>query len=328
MNEESSEWQFIKNLEATGATSTLKFPLSVSTISNTSVASFSKKLQLMKHDTYICLEDCEASLERSLNALNITQSMEDKVESVCTSCTDLSPSVAECLTCEDYTSLCQPCLAAHRRVKLTKEHDIKIEMTSQALEDTPELSLLRSFKFMMELTNMSRRHKCLDLESALDACISKALELKIQQDVEMREEVDRALQELIDVELLPFISEKSLDISFKVVKILNTMFEIGIFIRDPASLMTESCLEAYIILLSSLPENTDRIILTLDCLLSMVTLLQTNLLKYLAMNLQEKLAPVLTRLKAESRCINIKFKAVKLIKQIEKACNMFSFDFY
>ena len=148
---------------------------------------------------------------------------------------------------------------------------------------------------------MSRRHKCLDLESALDACISEALELKIQQDVEMREEVDRALQELIDVELLPFISEKSLDISFKVVKILNTMFEIGIFIRDPASLMTESCLEAYIILLSSLPENTDRIILTLDCLLSMVTLLQTNLLKYLAMNLQEKLAPVLTRLKAESK---------------------------
>ena len=60
----------------------------------------------------------------------------------------------------------------------------------------------------------------------------------------------------------------------------------------------------------------------------MATLLQSNHLKYLIRILQEKLTPVLTRLKEGEAGynINIKLKSFKLTRQIAKFCNMFSFD--
>ena len=114
-------------------------------ISNSSVGSncsyyapISKRLKFLKHDASVCSENCDSTLERSLSSLNNTQvEVEDQGTGannnqevvICSSCTDLSPSVAECLPCS--ISLCQLCLAAHRRVRLTKDHDIKIKDTGQ-----------------------------------------------------------------------------------------------------------------------------------------------------------------------------------------------------
>ena len=107
----------------------------------------------------------------------------------------------ECLTCS--SSLCQLCLAAHRRVHLTKDHDIKISNTpSSASPATPGMTLLGCFKSMVDLVNMTWRHKCLHLEEAIDSCISEALDFKSDHpDLKFKAEDDKILQELLSPQL-------------------------------------------------------------------------------------------------------------------------------
>ena len=178
-------------------------------ISNSSVGSncsyyapISKRLKFLKHDTSVCSEACDSTLERSLFSLNNT--LRDQGDGannnpeivICQSCSDLSPSVAECLTCS--SSLCQLCLAAHRRVKLTKDHDLKIFNTAGPV--TPGVTLLGCFKSMVDLIKMTLRHKCLHLDEAIDSCISEALDFKSENpDLKLRAEEDKILQAGINV---------------------------------------------------------------------------------------------------------------------------------
>ena len=103
-------------------------------------------------------------------------------------------------------------------------------------------------------------------------------------------------------------------------KVLQAIFELELTVKDPASLVTDSCLEAFKMVLSSPPEKSARIILTLDCLTTIVVQLLSNQ-KYLVKLIQDKLAPVLSRLKEGEAdyIINVKFKASKLSRQITKA---------
>jgi hypothetical protein len=300
-------------------------------ISNSSVGSncsyyapISKRLKFLKHDASICSENCDSTLERSLSSLNNTQvEVEDQgagannnQEVVCSSCTDLSPSVAECLACS--ISLCQLCLAAHRRVRLTKDHDIKIKNTDSPA--TAGVTLLRSFKCMADLVQMTSRHKCLNLDEAIDSSISEALEFKSENpDLKLRAEDDKVLQELLSIELLPLLNENSMEVRVQVMKVLQAVFELELSVKDPASLVTDSCLEAFKMVLSSPPEKSDRISLTLDCLSTVLPQLLQQ--QYLVKTMQDKLAPVLSQLKEGERDynINVKFKASKLSRQIMKA---------
>ena len=239
----------------------------------------------MKHDTSICSENCDNSC--TINVNNMTQLMiepelEEKVDGannnseVCSSCTYLSPSVAECLDCPEKTSLCTLCLAAHRRVRLTRDH--KIQMINPETGETGEVTLLKTFHTMVDLVKMTRRVMCLDLDSAIDSCITEALNFKCEHpDVKLRKENDRILQELLSVELLPLFHEKSKQIHVKVMKVVQAMLELELSVEDPAILVTDSCLEAYQVLLSAdCPEKSDSVVLTLDCLSSVVTLLASN----------------------------------------------------
>ena len=300
-------------------------------ISNSSVGSncsyyapISKRLKFLKHDASICSENCDSTLERSLSSLNNTQvEVEDQEGTnnnpevlICRSCTDLSPSVAECLSC--CLSLCQPCLAAHRRVRLTKDHDIKLTNTDSRA--TAGLTLLRSFKCMVDLVKMTSRHNCLNLDEAIDSCISEALDFKSENpDLELGAEDDKVLQELLSIELLPLLHENSLEVRLQVMKVIQAVFELELSVKDPASLVTDSCLEAFKMLLSCPPEKSDRISLTLDCLSTV--LLQLLQQQYLVKTMQDKLGPVLSQLKEGERDynINVKFKASKLSRQIMKA---------
>ena len=303
-------------------------------VSNSSVGSncsfyapISKRLKFLKHDTSICSEICDSTLERSLSFLNNTL-VEDQGDGannnaevvICRSCTDLSPSVAECLTCSN--SLCQLCLAAHRRVHLTKDHDIKIFNTaSSASPATPGMTLLGCFKSMVDLVNMTWRHKCLHLEEAIDSCISEALDFKSDHpELKFRAEDDKILQELLDIELLPLLNENSLEVRCQIMKVLQAVFELELTVQDPASFVTNPCLEAFKMVISSPPEKSDSISLTLDCLTYIVAQLLTEQ-KYLVKTIQDKLGPVLSRLKEGEgdHIINVKFKASKLSRQLMKA---------
>ena len=305
-------------------------------ISNSSVGSncsyyapISKRLKFLKHDASVCSENCDSTLERSLSFLNNTtvevdeegkqqgtnNNQETKVV-LCSSCTDLSPSVAECLPCA--LSLCQLCLAAHRRVRLTKDHDIKIINTDN--QAAPGVPLLRSLKCMVDLVQMTSRHKCLNLDEAIDSCISEALDFKSENpDVKLAAEDDKVLQDLLSIELLPLLHEDSMEVRQQVMKVLQAVFELELSVKDPASLVTDSCLEAFKMVLSSPPELSDRISLTLDCLSTILVQLVPQ--QYLVKTMQDKLVPVLSKLKEGERDynINVKFKASKLSRQIMKA---------
>ena len=95
--------------------------------------------------------------------------------------------------------------------------------------------------------------------------------------------------------------------------------ELELSVKDPASLVTDSCLEAFKMVLSSPPELSDRISLTLDCLSTILVQLVPQ--QYLVKTMQDKLVPVLSKLKEGERDynINVKFKASKLSRQIMKA---------
>jgi len=296
-------------------------------------APISKRLKFLKHDTSICSDNCDSSLEKSsctLNNINMTQLMiEPELEEmggnnnseVCSSCTDLSPSVAECLDCPEKTSLCKLCLAAHKRVRLTRDH--KIQMINPEEEETGEVTLLKTFQTMVDLVKMTRRVLCLDLDSAIDSCITEALNFQCEHpDFRLRKENDRVLQELLSVELLPLFHEKSREIHVKVMKVLQAVFELEMTVEDPAILVTDSCLEAYKVLLSSDSSGrSDSIILTLDCLSTIVGLLASNQMKYQVSIMRDKLNPVLSKLQdsEENYVISVRFKASKLSRLIIKA---------
>ena len=82
---------------------------------------------------------------------------------------------------------------------------------------------------------------------------------------------------LFSVELLPLFHEKSKQIHVKVMKVVQAVLELELSVEDPAILVTDSCLEAYQVLLSAdCPEKSDSVVRTLDCLSSVVTLLASN----------------------------------------------------
>ena len=288
-------------------------------------APISKRLRLLKHDTSVCSETCDSSLEITLND-TMVQDQEEQGEQgannntevvTCRSCSDLSPSVAECLTCS--SSLCQLCLAAHQRVRLTKDHDIKVVNTPGTVQTSS--TLLGCFKSMVDLVRMTLRHKCLDLDEAIDSCISEALDFKSENpDLELRAEDDQVLQDLLCIGLLPLLHDNSLEVTVQVMKVLQAVFELELTVRDPASLVTNSCLEAFKTVLSSPPDKSERISLALDCLTTIVVQLLTEQ-KYLVKTIQDKLGPVLSRLKEGEgdHILNVKFKASKLSRQILKA---------
>ena len=302
-------------------------------------APISKRLKFLKHDTTVCSENCDTSMESSMCSINTTQmnstqmlieleegggannnEEEEEVEvKVCTSCTDLSPSVAECLSCPEETNLCQLCLAAHRRVRITRDHEIKVIKGEKETQETAEVTLLKTFQCLVDLVKMTRRLQCVDLDSAIDSCIAEALKFKNENpDVKLRPKDEKIMQELLSIELLPLFHENSLKIHVRILKVLQAVFECEWTVTDPAILVTEAGLEAYSVLLSS---NSDNILLTLDCMSTIVTLLAAKQMRYQVMILQQKLKPILVELQDSERdyVINVKFRASKLSRQLTKA---------
>eukprot|EP00092_Neocalanus_flemingeri_P003546 GFUD01003804.1.p1 GENE.GFUD01003804.1~~GFUD01003804.1.p1 ORF type:complete len:435 (-),score=103.51 GFUD01003804.1:101-1405(-) len=255
-------------------------------------------------------EDAEQSLDCSNNNL------------LCLSCPDLQPRVAVCRSCPDQPSLCQLCYEAHKRVRLTRDHQVHLlgEQVCEVYSTPSGRSMSQVILSLIDLVGINKKLTGIDLESiksttaeliqTWSVTAGKGGEKKNSQDLKKTERI-------IKENLIPIFSQGALDVKAIVAGIIQTLIEIEIV--NPTRFVDKNCIEGFEVMINA--EVSEVIVAALDCLHSLVKEVARLNAKYFLINLHSQLERQLKRLKDSEAgyptCIQ--FKSSRLIRELEKS---------
>merc|ERR1719233_1069813 len=197
---------------------------------------------------------------------------------LCENCPDMKREVGMCSTCPDQPHLCQLCVDAHKRVRITREHVIHI------LAEKGNITGCRSVPQILESII---EH----INSNLDDFInSKTVELVNTWNIDLEELSDREIalamkhcEEVIEAKLIPIFSHGLTSAKLKAVGIVHKMIELKL-VNISSAFANDKFIGGFEELFNS--DYSEVIIVALDCLQCIVKEVIVIGAKFSLINLQ------------------------------------------
>lgn len=236
---------------------------------------------------------------------------------LCQSCSDLQPVVAVCRSCPDQPALCQLCLDAHKRVRLTREHSMHM-----LEENLVQLSLPKVLKCLVELIDIDNKLAQVDLNDSLASTTAKLVRTwSVSSDKSSEKAIaqDRRKAEgIIQDNLLPIFVQGDLQVKVKAVGIIQTLIEIEVVSNVSSAFANDDCVKGFEEMIKA--EDSEVILAALNCLQCLVKGIVRIGAKFSMINLHSQLEKQLRRLKDNEAgfTTSVQFKAGKLIREMEK----------
>jgi len=230
---------------------------------------------------------------------------------LCENCPDLLRIVGVCTTCPDKPHLCQLCVDAHKRVRLTREHVIHIlaEQDTTCARSVPQI-----LESIIEL-----------LEVDLDDSITSATdELSKTWNINLGEFSDTAIaldmkhsEEVIEAKFIPVFSRGPTSVKLKAVGIIQKLIELRV-VNVSSAFANDKCIKGFEELINS--EDSEVIVVALDCIQCLVKEIAAIGAKFSLIKLHSQLEKQLRRLKLYEMGYStaVQFKAAKLMREMEK----------
>jgi len=262
---------------------------------------------------------CSGSQDRTLDQTCVASDATDRDDStsdttslVCESCPDLLAVVAVCRTCPDQPPLCQLCLDAHKRVRVTRDHVIHIlgeQGTQPCYRSVPQI-----LENIVELLDVdlddSIAAATAELLRTWDISLEKFSEKQIAHDMKHSEEI-------IEANMVPVFSRGNASVKLKAVTVMKKLIELKV-VNVSAAFTSDKCIEGFEEMIIS--EDSEVVAAALDCLQCLVKGIALLGAKFSLIKLHSKLEKQLKRLKmfeaGYTTCVQ--FKASKLIREMEK----------
>jgi len=239
-------------------------------------------------------------------------------DQLCQNCDDLSPAVALCRTCTDYPALCLPCLEAHKRVKLTREHSvhsIKSE-TTERLRSFPQV--LQSIVDLFD----DRKLAGVDNDDHLSASTREFMRTWSAHSAELSEKEISAnrimCENIIKDDLIPVFVKGDLVVKVKALAVMEMLIQMN-FVNVSPAFTTDECVESFQEMLNA--EDSEVVLTALNCLECLVKEIADLGAKFSMIKVHCMLEVNLMRLKegeVNKHTRPVQLKAGKLIREIEK----------
>jgi len=227
---------------------------------------------------------------------------------LCENCPDGLRIVGVCTSCSENPHLCQLCVDAHKRVRITRDHTIHI-LAEQGTRSVPQI--LESIIELLEV----------DLDDSIDAATSELFKTwgknfgtlnKNEIALDMKHS-----EEIIESKLIPVFSQGPTNVKVKAVGIIQKLIEQGV-VNVSYAFVNDKCVEGFEELINS--EDSEIVAITLDCLRCLVKGIAFVGAKFSLIKLHSKLEKQLRRLKLYETgyTTSVQFKAGKLLREMDK----------
>eukprot|EP00092_Neocalanus_flemingeri_P004025 GFUD01004332.1.p1 GENE.GFUD01004332.1~~GFUD01004332.1.p1 ORF type:complete len:437 (-),score=106.47 GFUD01004332.1:107-1417(-) len=279
--------------------------------------------QLDLDKTWVPTEDLETSIFSSTGD-DADQSQDCSNNNIlCYSCPDLQPVVAVCRSCPDQPSLCQLCYEAHKRVRLTREHQVQLvgEQVFEVSSTPSGRSMSQVILSLIDLVDIDKKLAGIDLDESLKSTTAELV--KTWSVTDGKRDGGKNLHDLKKTEriikenLIPLFSKGELNVKAKVAGIIQTLIEIEVV--NPTRFVDNNCIEGFVGMMNA--EDSKVILGALDCLQSLVKEVARFNAKYSLIKLHSQLELQLKKLKDSEAgyTTSIQFKASRLIREMEKS---------
>jgi len=231
---------------------------------------------------------------------------------LCENCPDLLRIVGVCTTCPDKPNLCQLCVDAHKRVRITREHVIHIlaeQDYNNCVRSVPQI-----LESIIEL-----------LEVDLDDSITSATDELIKTwKINLGEFSDTAValdmkhsEEVIESKLIPVFSRGPTSVKLRAVGIIQKLIELRV-VNVSTAFANDQCIKGFEELINS--KDSEVIVVALDCMQCLVKEIAIIGAKFSLIKLHSQLEKQLRRLKLYETgyTTSVQFKAGKLMREMEK----------
>jgi len=299
---------------------------------------FTKRL---RHDASICSDKCSLNASNANNsALSVSvgpfsnsimvcdESFSEyhgtgvnNNDVLCMNCPDLSPVVATCLTCTETPGLCKLCLDAHKRVKLTKDHDV--EITDKAAVDgcsDCNLTLEAVMFSAVELLTIKSKMECVDVDAAFNSALKQIKEFgsgfnKISNDEE------RCLLKMIQLQLLPLLSSR---VKEQAIVLFQTFLDLNLDIKySNIAIHIKDNIDKFQDFLQDPSLHSDILAIVLECLLIVTNNTKSSdFIRPTFVEIRDKLSDVLKNIKSSGviHSNKVLYKAGRIQRELEKKC--------
>jgi len=241
---------------------------------------------------------------------------------LCLSCSDLQPVVAVCTSCPEQPSLCQLCLDAHKRVRLTREHKVLMmeEQPCTLFSATAGRPMSQVLQSLIELIDLDKKLAGINLDDSITSTTAELVRTwsvtSAKSDDKKYSQDKRRTEDLIRDNLVPIFSQGALDVKTRAAAIIQTLIEIQVV--NASWFVEDECIEGFKEMINT--KETVVIVAALDCLQCLVKEVARLSAKFSLIKLHSQLEKQLRRLKDSEAGYTtcVQFKAGKLIREMEK----------
>ena len=231
---------------------------------------------------------------------------------VCENCPDLLRIVGVCTTCTDQPYLCQLCVDAHKRVRITREHVIHIlaeQSTKTCWRSVPQIleTLIELIDTDLDDSIASETAKLVKTwNTHLDEFSVKEIALDMKHS-----------EEVIEAKLIPVLSHGLTSAKLKAIEMIQKLMELRM-VNVSSAFANDKFIEGFEHIFNS--DYSEVIVVALDCLQCIVKEVTEAEAKFSLIKLHSKLEKQLKRLKLYEMgyTTSVQYKAGNLLREMEK----------
>merc|ERR1712098_354113 len=224
-------------------------------------------------------------------------------------------------TCTETPGLCKLCLDAHKRVKLTKDHDVEItdETAADGCSDC-HLTLEAVLFSAVELLTIKSKMECVDVDAAFNSALKQLKEFgcglnKISSDEE------KCVLKVIQLQLLPLLSSS---VKEQAIVLFQTFLDLNLDIKySNIAIHIKDSIDKFQDFLQDPSLHSDILAIVLECLLIVTNNTKSSdFIKPTFVEIRDKLSDVLKNLKSSEviHSNKVLYKAGRIQRELEKKC--------